>query len=695
MGLFLKALFVIVVIILVALIILPVREYFGVLEDTALALSNKSTVKYSDKTLNTDDAYLKSLGNLGANNELLIMYRCIEFVKGGIDTLMGELIEEKTFYISKKQTVMYKNFEDIKLKIEDVMKDIHTNVFLQKPLYGPMYLLITQYPVYTSMKQTYYGPEKCQLTTLSSPLENSYSPLVQTADEGCINNIDTAIECEFYILMPSHKIDGTKREGISWDDIKTDMGGLLIGNVKKNKNVRNVRSQDKQCFTTCGTIEVDGYACAARNGVNSTVYNSPTNNNIPKVYSDYANLYILNRNGVNNDIFKTTVPGTEIVQEGFISRALSRIRENFIETQAILVDHIPTVGSPITNQESTTNDNEQKNQYLSRYAYNEEMALKNMTDDDVKCYMDRYPTILTAEEARDDWVKKVMHEDKIYKNFTKGCLPGDLDRINLALAAKISPGREKNVAVSSARELVGKPGYENGVYWIDLPIVGPTQVYCILDPAFDGGGWMLAMKGGPNSTTFKYDSDYWIKPTTWNSENPSIEEGDAKYDIFNHFAATDWFAGFPDVYVPQTPTRYPLYNYTGDLPRGVYNGYTWIEKDVNIDPGTGMVVPKTLLSTFSNNIRITKSKDPTKLRKFNPNVWSSQKPFQFYGINYKGGHGYRARWGFGWNENSVNDERSNDAGGGIGTRTHSAGDSFSCCGIRGLNRPMRFEFYVR
>jgi hypothetical protein len=245
-------------------------------------------------------------------------------------------------------------------------------------------------------------------------------------------------------------------------------------------------------------------------------------------------LYILNRNGVNNAIFKTTVPGTEIVQE------------NFIETQAILVDHIPTVGSPITNQESTSNDNEQKIQYLSRYAYNQEQALKIMTDDDVTCYMDRYPTILTAQEARDDWVKKVMDKDKIYKNFTKGCLPGQLDEIKRALEVKEGLGRTEGTAVSSARELVGKPGYENGVYWINLrgdgsgdrDGGGAKQVYCILDTAYDGGGWMLAMKGRTNSDTFKYDSLHWTTPTTLNAENPSIEEGDAKYDVFNYFAAT-------------------------------------------------------------------------------------------------------------------------------------------------------------
>jgi hypothetical protein len=34
----------------------------------------------------------------------------------------------------------------------------------------------------------------------------------------------------------------------------------------------------------------------------------------------------------------------------------------------------------------------------------------------------------------------------------------------------------------------------DGVYWINLPAVGATRVYCIMDSRVDGGGWMMAMK---------------------------------------------------------------------------------------------------------------------------------------------------------------------------------------------------------
>ena len=32
--------------------------------------------------------------------------------------------------------------------------------------------------------------------------------------------------------------------------------------------------------------------------------------------------------------------------------------------------------------------------------------------------------------------------------------------------------------------------YTDGVYWINLPYVGPTQVYCLLRNSVDGGGWI-------------------------------------------------------------------------------------------------------------------------------------------------------------------------------------------------------------
>ena len=702
MDLFLKIVFVIVVIILVALILLPCREYFT---DVATVLGNKSTIRYSVSDQNTYNAYLQN--SLGAdNNDLLIMFRCIEFAKGGIEKVIKSLNDKGRFFISMKHEVEYTNFSDIEAKIESVISNIHKNFketnAKEIKLKGPIFLLITQYPVYTSMSKNFYNGN-CEVKNQSSPLQISYSPIVQTVDEGCINDTPVnTIKCEFYILMPSHKKGGVHREA----DIAEDMSDLLIGNINKNINIKNVRSKDRQCFTTCGNNQVDGYACGARNRTElggTEVYNTPTNTNmLPKVFSDYANLYILNTNGINL-LLKTTYPGTEIVENGpSLSQMFAKkpmITEGFNGGLAdtLGVSSYPPA-TPITYSESTALDNDGKIGYISLAEKNAETALINMSPDDITCYMDRYPTILTREDAQLDWKDKVLKN--IYNQFIKGCEAGQLERIN----TKKGPGLNAESAVPSAKYLVDQGITENGVYWIRLPEVGIQQVYCILDPRFDGGGWMLAMKGGPNSTTFKYDSTHWTTATTLNFENPSTEAGDAKYDVFNHYAATDWFAGFPDVYVPENPTKVPTDTHTGDLPRGTYNGYTWIEKNVWTIPekDTNMVLPKTLLQVFSSGTRITKMKNPpgvtsTTLPKFNGNVWSSQNSFQFYGMNYKGGHNYKSRWGFGWNENyPVTNEGSNDAGGGIGTQAYSAGDhSPGRWGKTGMNSSMRFEFYVR
>ena len=57
---------------------------------------------------------------------------------------------------------------------------------------------------------------------------------------------------------------------------------------------------------------------------------------------------------------------------------------------------------------------------------------------------------------------------------------------------------------------------------------------------------------------------------------------------------------------------------------------------------------------------------------FNPVYWSSQGGAEKWGVNMVSPHGYKARWGYAWNNEG--DFRSNDAGGGLGTEVFSAGD---------------------
>jgi hypothetical protein len=86
----------------------------------------------------------------------------------------------------------------------------------------------------------------------------------------------------------------------------------------------------------------------------------------------------------------------------------------------------------------------------------------------------------------------------------------------------------------------------NGVYWINLPTVGPTQIYCIMDSAIDGGGWMMAMKA-TRGTTFPYDSGHWTTVTTLNPSDNTQNDADAKFNTMNYFPSKDLMAIWPDI----------------------------------------------------------------------------------------------------------------------------------------------------
>jgi hypothetical protein len=226
----------------------------------------------------------------------------------------------------------------------------------------------------------------------------------------------------------------------------------------------------------------------------------------------------------------------------------------------------------------------------------------------------------------------------------------------------------------------------NGVYWINLPTIGPTQVYCIMDSTISGGGWMLALKA-TRGTTFNRNATYW---TTNNNLNPT--------DVtLNDFPAKDWLAIWP------YDTTNGSTVYGGDITNSTY-GWTWLELNavgqtttlLNFYANTGTQITKA-----SNGVGYTATTPaPTALTKFSTSLWSTQTGFQWYGINYggtgTGGSGGFVRWGFAWNNES--DQNSNDNSGGIGMAisTYSAGDVNNCCpGTAGLNRSMRVQWYIR
>lgn len=220
----------------------------------------------------------------------------------------------------------------------------------------------------------------------------------------------------------------------------------------------------------------------------------------------------------------------------------------------------------------------------------------------------------------------------------------------------------------------------DGVYWIDLPTVGPTQIYCIMNSAVGGGGWMMAMKA-TRGTTFPYSSSYWTTTNTLNaSTGLNRNDGDAKFDSFNYFPATDMLAIWPDL------------SNGGDI-TGLTQGTIWRES--NFNSGTAV----TLRNWFNTVAGSNKAPASGRIRGTQWNggsQFSSQSGNQFYGWNYTANGSWGVRWGFAWN--NENDWGSNDVGGGIGMAigSYSAGDYIGCCqDVTGFNRTARVEMYVR
>lgn len=235
----------------------------------------------------------------------------------------------------------------------------------------------------------------------------------------------------------------------------------------------------------------------------------------------------------------------------------------------------------------------------------------------------------------------------------------------------------------------------DGVYWINLPIVGPTQVFCIMSNTINGGGWMMMMKA-TTGTTFNYASTYWTAVNTLNTSAVNRNNGDAKFDVMNYFFAKDIMALFPDI-----ASNYGSSTTGGSVNlSSSYNNWCWLQNNFN----NGIRI--TPIQFFSRADRLFFGDANTFAGK--GTAFSSQTDVRFYGFNYVNASSTaRVRWGFGWNENGGGlypggEQTSNDVSGGIGMSglfntniNYSAGDQYSCCGVQGINRSARVEIYVR
>jgi hypothetical protein len=278
------------------------------------------------------------------------------------------------------------------------------------------------------------------------------------------------------------------------------------------------------------------------------------------------------------------------------------------------------------------------------------------------------------------------------------------DQLGLnANAAWVQDGLSSATAGTSAVQLKNDFGYNtDGVYWINLPSVGPTQIYCIMNSAYDGGGWMMALKA-TTGTTFNYSANYWTTTNTLNPSDVTRNNADAKYNTFNYFKAKDLLAVWPDI---TTGTGGSI---TG---QGVW---TWLENNFYLN----RIEP---VNFFNSNLGVGSTsggtgyfkKDAKTFSGWASGIFTSQTDIRFYGFNYYPWPGYATaagvRWGFGWNENGEGlwpslapvpiYLGSNDVSGGIGMDTgfgsYSAGDKLNCCNdTTGINRSARVEVYIR
>lgn len=262
------------------------------------------------------------------------------------------------------------------------------------------------------------------------------------------------------------------------------------------------------------------------------------------------------------------------------------------------------------------------------------------------------------------------------------------------------------MAANSAQDIKARyPSAPDGVYWINLPTVGPTQIYCIMDSAYDGGGWMMMMKAA-TGTTFNYDANYWTTTNTLNPTDLTQNNADAKYNTMNYYSGKDLMARWPDIS-------------QGGSIAGV-GAWTWLENNFNngsnVIPINFFASPSSMNRYYSGAGTYGGSgnfiKDAKTYSGWVSGVFSSQVDIRFYGFNYAsyGGGVNRVRWGFGWNENGEGlfpctiiggAPGSNDLSGGIGMDSnnrggYSAGDSIGCCAdTTGINRSARVEVYIR
>lgn len=96
-----------------------------------------------------------------------------------------------------------------------------------------------------------------------------------------------------------------------------------------------------------------------------------------------------------------------------------------------------------------------------------------------------------------------------------------------AYPSRIIPNLKKNfeaIKLATKDQSLQNRTFPDSYYWINFNSASGGQfIYCIMNEAYFGGGWMLAMRGTKGSTSFIYDSPYWRNSQTLNNDYVTIK----------------------------------------------------------------------------------------------------------------------------------------------------------------------------
>jgi hypothetical protein len=240
----------------------------------------------------------------------------------------------------------------------------------------------------------------------------------------------------------------------------------------------------------------------------------------------------------------------------------------------------------------------------------------------------------------------------------------------------------------------------DGVYYILVNGIS-TPIHCLMNDCYDGGGWMMLMKGGDTITnTFQYDSNYWTSKNTLNAGDTTRNNADAKYNTFNYSTVKDVLCIWPSI--SPTGSTNPYGQNGGSI--FVSDGWTWLLNNWNettrTTPLTGFNTSRFPHQNSTSSIQTYGINNPFRYNGFSGNLWAVQYGAYVHGFNRSSGganvNGPCVRWGFIFNNEA--DLASCDTYGGIGCGGTGGYPNISAGnvnGIVGFAENRRFELYGR